>query len=535
MKKWIHWHLAVLSAIFGLIYSIFAWTGSDDLSNVIAPFCTLFAGLALVAATGKAQGVMRKIWLLGGLASLGLMAGDILWAYIDLVIEADPGESVLQTAVYALPNFLLAAAAVMPLGACRKNWLRVQLTVDVFAVSSISLTMLWIIFLNKNFNALFAMDLISIIMFSYAVADFFILGCLIIGIARQGWRLIPLSLRFFIAGLLLFTSVDTVYAYQYFNDIYLPNSALDILYLLSFVMMAFGGSQKAQAFEQSAIEEQDILHGKKFRISPTLLMIILQMILIVINAFNWREFLFMLAILAIHQIISGNIRSTRIYEKLLQHEKQMNQLLEEQITVRTKELVDMNKELELASNHDSITSFYNRRYFMQAFERLLAETRSPEVVVLLFADLDRFKTINDTFGHDTGDQVLVAISKRMKSWNKYQAIIARLGGDEFVLALRGCLQMQDVSDLADELIRCCSEPLNIPPYQFHVTMSLGITIYPYDATERSTLLKNADLAMYHAKAQGRNQYVHFSSLSGVPDDQVLLYAVDVPDATVGNS
>ncbi|MFZ4171729.1 putative bifunctional diguanylate cyclase/phosphodiesterase, partial [Enterobacter ludwigii] len=126
---------------------------------------------------------------------------------------------------------------------------------------------------------------------------------------------------------------------------------------------------------------------------------------------------------------------------------------------------------------------------------------------LMFMDLDGFKTINDAYGHDVGDRLLVAVTQRLLTPLKGQFTLARIGGDEFVLLAEG-EGPDDAASLANSLVRAIDSPFNLDPYELVVTLSIGIALYPHDGKTERELMFNADAAMYHTKHMGRNGY-HF--------------------------
>lgn len=129
-----------------------------------------------------------------------------------------------------------------------------------------------------------------------------------------------------------------------------------------------------------------------------------------------------------YKILSIYVQNLIKNEKLLIKEKNMNLILEEKINERTKELILKNKELEYISNHDSITKVYNGRYFKNTLADMINSENSSNKITVLYIDFDRFKSINDTYGHDVGDEVLIEISKRLAITNNKDNILARLGG-----------------------------------------------------------------------------------------------------------
>ncbi len=512
MPKKTNLFLQLLLVLAFTVYMITVFWGPSFWSCIFSPLGTYLGAFVLFYAYRKMENTDIKIpWLLAGFACLTWAVSDTFWAYDALIRQVDPEESILLMYLYLLPNFSLALAAGLLLGLYSKALYRVQLLLDIMATSAMGLAIIWIILFRNEFESLLKMNAENWIMFIYALCDMFILGCLVIWFsAREGVRP-SMAMRLFIAGLLLYALADLYYTYQYFYDIYDPNTLLDAIYLFALLLPASGALLKLYLTkDRTILPIQEISIKGNNRKGVVLLLG--PVLVILLTGFRWQEVLFLVSIVFIHQIISSYIANARINEQLLAHEKKMNLLLEEQIAMRTKELIAINRELEIVSNHDSVTSFYNRRYFMQSIDFMMKEAGPEDIIVLFFIDLDRFKSINDAFGHDVGDQVLIEVANRMRSWNVYDATMARLGGDEFVFAIRGKYQPQDVSRLTQALIRHCSEPIAIASYQFQITMSVGITVYPTDAQDRSTLMKNADIAMYYAKSQGCNQYAFYSAM-----------------------
>ncbi|MFA7269422.1 MAG: EAL domain-containing protein [Sterolibacterium sp.] len=164
------------------------------------------------------------------------------------------------------------------------------------------------------------------------------------------------------------------------------------------------------------------------------------------------------------------------------------------------------------AHHDALTGLYNRFSLQDRLgQTLLTARREREQVAIMFIDLDHFKNINDTLGHHVGDGLLVEVARRLLSSVRESDIVARLGGDEFVVVLAGMEADSDAVTVAGKIIHVLGEPYHIDGHELHSSPSIGIGLYPGDGTDEQTLMKNADTAMYHAKAQGRNNYQFFTA------------------------
>jgi diguanylate cyclase (GGDEF)-like protein len=136
--------------------------------------------------------------------------------------------------------------------------------------------------------------------------------------------------------------------------------------------------------------------------------------------------------------------------------------------------------------------------------------RNDNLTAILFLDLDRFKTINDTLGHHVGDQLLKAVAQRLKINSRTTDTIARLGGDEFTIIVENMSHIDEAAFLADKICRVMMSPFAISEQQVFVTASIGVTVYPFDDTDYQRLIRNADTAMYRAKDKGGNTYEFYS-------------------------
>ena len=201
--------------------------------------------------------------------------------------------------------------------------------------------------------------------------------------------------------------------------------------------------------------------------------------------------------------------------------KQANELLEAQVTQRTSELKSANDKLRLdleerkrvelsirhMAHHDALTGLPNRTLFRDRLTHAMAQAdRYHQKLAVLFLDLDRFKAINDTLGHNVGDQLLTIAAERLRSCVRDCDTVARLGGDEFTVIVDDIMEVQDAAVVAQKILDTLSQPFNLHDHEVFISVSIGITLYPSDDESADNLLRNADSAMYRAKEYGRNNY-----------------------------
>jgi diguanylate cyclase (GGDEF)-like protein len=176
------------------------------------------------------------------------------------------------------------------------------------------------------------------------------------------------------------------------------------------------------------------------------------------------------------------------------------------------------------ATHDDLTELPNRWMFGEAVnDAVKAGHRCGQTFAVMFMDLDRFKNINDTLGHAAGDVLLIETAKRLTECVRKSDVIARIGGDEFVIMLREVSEQSQVAMVARKILSTVVRPLTIHGHECRITASIGISMFPTDALDEESLIKNADAAMYIAKEEGRNGFrFHFQNITTQSIERLLL-------------
>ena len=173
---------------------------------------------------------------------------------------------------------------------------------------------------------------------------------------------------------------------------------------------------------------------------------------------------------------------------------------------------DYQARIEQQANYDELTGLANRSLLNDRLRQdILAATTLGTQLAVLFVDLDHFKYINDSLGHQIGDELLKVMAERLRSCVREWDTVARLGGDEFVLIYHGQSGPDEVRHVGERVLKVLAEPWLIEHGEFHVSSSVGVAVFPTDGTDTETLLKNADAAMYRAKESGRNTLQFFTA------------------------
>ena len=202
------------------------------------------------------------------------------------------------------------------------------------------------------------------------------------------------------------------------------------------------------------------------------------------------------------------------------------------------------REIHRLAYYDSLTGLPNRVLFKDRVTHAIAHARRYQYhLALLFLDLDRFKVINDTLGHNIGDQLLKHVAERLSESIRHSDSIgrstdtdqthqlARLGGDEFTVLLTNLRDVQDASKVARRILQALARPFMVGGHEIFVTVSVGIAIFPADGDSVDVLLKNSDTAMYHAKEQGRNNFQYYSNAMNAEANERLTLEGEVRHAT----
>ena len=195
-----------------------------------------------------------------------------------------------------------------------------------------------------------------------------------------------------------------------------------------------------------------------------------------------------------------------------------NEALETRVAERTAALQEADRrkdeflaQLQYRATHDALTGLANRSALHDALERLIAHARrADERLVVLYLDLDRFKVVNDSLGHTSGDQLLMCVADRVKACVRQSDVVARLGGDEFAVVLADTVHVMSAASVAQKILRAIEQPVTFLAHEVVTSASIGACVYPDDGSDADSLLKNADVAMYRAKQKGRSRVCFYT-------------------------
>lgn len=186
--------------------------------------------------------------------------------------------------------------------------------------------------------------------------------------------------------------------------------------------------------------------------------------------------------------------------------------------------VELDQEIKSMAYYDNLTNLPNRFLFENRIEQAInLSKRTGKYIAIIFIDLDNFKTVNDTAGHKGGDDLLRLIANELSNTIRETDTVARFGGDEFLIMIDELTDLNIINQITDKVIEIFAEPFMIQNHEFEVTASAGVSVYPHDGEEIGTLITKADIAMYQAKVQGKNQYAFYNHMlnSHNMDERIL--------------
>jgi len=515
MNKRRLWIYCSILAILFLFYCAASFFKGDFLASLLSPLIAITVFPIYFMVSRRSIRPKRKyVAYLIALAGLSWALVDIGFIFVNYAFQIVPETLDIYTYLYAIPNVMLFIATLIYLSTLKNVFNSIQLLVDFLAIGSVWLIAILITYFHYDVETLLHTNPVYLTTFLCALLDLVILMSIAIIVISVDIKTVNSSTKLIIIGVSTYAIIDFVYSYLFFKQLYFPFTLVDTIYIFAFVILALGGllEYSYPSLDRIQVHPNSEDHKNLAKLTKTLIMIIAPALLVMSKTSHQNEVFLILVIIITYEVVTEFIQVYFKNSLALENQKKTNLFLEQQVTLRTAELFQKNLELETISRTDSITELYNRRFFMTELILMMNEVKGNETIVLFFIDLDKFKSINDVYGHLVGDKVLIEISKRMSLLKTKDSLIGRQGGDEFVLAFRGNYSIHDAGDLARKILHTCTAPIEVDSFLFKISMSIGITLYPKDALDSNTLLQNADIAMYRAKETGSNQFVFYNSI-----------------------
>lgn len=471
-----------------------------SLNAILAPFNAAISGGVLMFTYYKSSRNQCA-----NLSLLLFAIGCFLWMLANIfygvftLLGMHTALSILKSASYLAPNCLFGAG-IFCFGYHQYNkWRSLKSVFEALTIGVLCVFFMWTTFIGREQTTANFLASHGVL---FAVTKFlhiFVLFELLLIFISEVRHHIPFYTWIIATGVFMFFVTNFIFNYFVFINSYYPNSIVDLLYYISLSTIAIGALMKPllnnPPSDLSVTDDTGRSRWVYFLIFP--------MMSLIFQGFQIINLFVYTGIIALNHASVKYIRLASQNERLLENELSRNANLEKLIQEQLQELM-------LLTNEDTVTKLYNRQHFSVLLEESISSLRDGETLAIVQFDLDRFKTINDNYGHDVGDKVIVEISNRLVAWNKSDAVLARLGGDEFAILLCSSLPRYRLTRCCKEIIEICSAPIYIDHQVLYLTISVGIAVCPIDALDSISLMKNTDIAMYKAKAEGYNKYVYYN-------------------------
>ncbi|WP_430784714.1 putative bifunctional diguanylate cyclase/phosphodiesterase [Actinoplanes sp. G11-F43] len=462
------WLLAALLAVQTVVCvltDLGSAVGGTMFAGLLHNVCYLLPGLITAARARRSPRPVRLAWgfLAAGMLSYG--AGNVYW--YALVRPLDPEPLVTPADALWLAFYPAFAIALVLFLRHRLPAMSVPAGLDGMIATTAVSALVSIPVLAAVEPAAHSTVLGVIVNAAYPLSDIAVTGCLLGAWALCGWRADRATVLL-IGGMGLFAALDTASMVMLWQGLDPVPSTLDALWIAGLALLALAAGQPLTGARSG---RPDIWLSTAV---PAGLAVVCLGVLMwaALTAHDVDRITSVLAATAVTAAIVRMLASVRTAEALGAARRQ----------ART----------------DELTGLANRRSFIERLESELAESGPGARLAVAYLDLDRFKEVNDSFGHDVGDSLLRLVGARLRESLGAGVLLARLGGDEFGLVMPGS-GGQDAARIVAGVLRTLREPFVLPEVDLHVDASIGIAVYPDDGADRSTLLRRADVAMYAAK------------------------------------
>jgi diguanylate cyclase len=528
-----HLSIGLILLLFVFATALFILAKDGDarylISDGFSPLLNILAVLSLSMAGWVSWKVSKRLslgwWLLAG-AQLSFAIGDMLWAFFELVLQREPGSSVVD--FFYLLFYLLLFAGMVAFPLSRVSLLEMsKRLLDIGIVFVSSALGLWTFLIGPLANSLTgSTGFDQFIALAYPVGDLVILSALLILLYDRAEMHSYSSIWFLALGIGVMIQSDVIYSYQSLVGTYTSGSWIDLGWWASYLCFFLAGAiqilvirdPKTRAAFPVKIPFSSETVSNLLTYLPYAYVVgsyvVLQLADTQAKANSFVTSMGVggiIGLVLLRQIFSlnENHRLVKSLQKAFKQVKDQAVELEQANQVLKLEIIERERiehELTYLSLHDHLTGLANRALFVDRLDHHVVERmdgREKTSHMVLFIDLDNFKNINDTLGHSFGDAVIIEVARRIKSCTRAMDTVARFGGDEFVVLLEGGHDDMSVSLIADRIQQEIQRVILINGQSIYASCSIGIVqgIEHYSSSEE--IIRDADIAMYRAKLAGK--------------------------------
>lgn len=448
------------------------------------PFIALAVSINwLFKSYRKSSGNERKFWLLLIVGVFFYFMANCIWFYVQIICGSHDYPKMAHL-MWLLSYVIFLIALIYKLKVLNKSVFNSPFfyNVLIFMITATVLTIQYLIkpALEFSNNSL----LFAILNLSYQLINLCLLFIIINIFYYSQYTQRKKVLVVISTGFLAQFTADSIYSYLLIAGKYHPGSLMDPLWGLSILIIGLS-SLYASSVKEETNWKQDYNVKSSDSLFPYIT--VLALMIIVINSEHWHWDTLVIGLIVIFLLVI------------------MRQIL---VIKKNSSLAN---EFWYYAYHDELTGLHNRVSFQRDLIKILddADTLNRRAAILLL-DLDRFKNINDTFGHHIGDLLLKECARKLQEFTDNQDRVYRVGGDEFIIILSNVTE-QDCINTAENILNVFTKSLFVEEYEISITPSIGISLYPENGVNSETLLKYADMSMYLAKSKGRNNFQFYSS------------------------
>ncbi len=491
-------------------------------SNIFSILGPLTASVVLSFVYKKLENKDKYFWLLILFGTFSYVIAEGIWFYYETILKVVVPYPGWADLFYMLQILFYLFAFLFQIWYKRNRLHIVKFVLDTFIIMTVAISFSWHYIIKDILAQSDGSFLFKFVSMGYPIGDL-VLILAAISIYMGSEHFFSTKVFYFLVGsLIIQVYADSAYLYLSAKSLYISGGPYDPLWTLALLLMGVAGTFAiTDHVEQSRdVAKTNNTYKIDFFSLKLLLPYLSVIFLFIFLLIQGREInsLMIGAAVAILLVILRQIFTLLENQSLLTNYHTLTEKLEMKIVERTEEISNKNEQLMTAVSkmkqmayHDVLSGLPNRRYFLEQLTISLATAkRNSTKIAIVFIDLDRFKNINDTLGHEVGDLLIKYVSKQMQQNLRPTDIISRQGGDEFTVLINDITDESEIIRSITKIQSIVEKPIKLNDHELHVSMSLGIAVYPRDGSSIEELLKHADMAMYSAKEIVGNSYKFFS-------------------------
>ncbi|WP_025849436.1 putative bifunctional diguanylate cyclase/phosphodiesterase [Paenibacillus ehimensis] len=518
--NWIAWRkpMIALIAVYFAVFAAAKWGfGAGERFFLLWEVIPPAASFAMLLRTYQAhRGSAGAFWMLMTAGACFYLLGQLIWSFYAWVLVVRPPTISLADLFWNLQTGLFFAALFYLLFREKSISQGIRFLFDCIMILLIVGTVSWEFLIRPNLQAMLSHPdgFGQAAVLSYPITDFGILLCLFV----LHFAYTPLFDRRVLVlitfGFVVFIAGDMIYVLDVISGNYQAGQWYDLLWSAGLFAYGFAGWYASHPQDRPAAEARFFSGARLLRL-----------------LFPYAGFaiLFLLMLHRIDQldaVVTGTVMVTALILV-----RQISMLLEnERLVTRLKQMLENS---EFLASHDDLSGLPNKRLFeRKAQEAIENASQDGQPFAVLFLDLDRFKYINDSLGHVTGDELIRQVAERIRGIVPETCLVARQGGDEFTILTEPLASSRQAQSLAESILRAVAEPFKVGVHEIQTSTSIGIAVYPEDGLTKADLMKHADAAMYQAKELGGDRFRFFTPslkdgmLRSILMERALRHALD---------